>query len=628
MIDSEPSRAAGAAQRRTGFLAELRRRNVIRMAGLYLVGAWLIVQVAETLLPVFGAPGWVLKTLVMLVALGFVPALVFAWVFELTPEGLKRDDDVPVGQSIAPETARRMDRMIIAVLVLALVYFGVDKFVLAPSRVAKKEMGAESLSGPAIAAVPAAPAPEVDSDPISRKSIAVLPFVDLSPDRDQEYFSDGMAEEILDALAQVEDLKVAGRTSSFYFKGKNEKLQTIGEALGVAHVLEGSVRKQGDKVRITAQLIQTKDGFHLWSESYNGDLSDVFELQERIARSIVEKLKVILKGRQENRLAQESTSSPEAHQHFLRGRYFWNRRGLVNLQSAEEAFKAALAADPDYVDAWAGLAQTYAIIPEYSIFDPAGDGRLIDTVSEALDAANEALRRDPASSRALSARAYVRSALKFDWAGAEADFRAALASDPRDSTAHQWYGEMLTFQRRWSEANVQYDSALVLDPLAPIIHFARGLSRWYQGDPAAAIPDLEESLRLAPDLFYAHVTKALILVELRRFDEALLAARALPATEQKMMASFIAAMQDRSKLDVAVQQIIAHGLGGVTGKPVMLAMLGENDLALTELERLFAERDPLRQYLYPVPQFEPLHRDPRFQALQKQIRLPVETSSP
>ena len=224
-------------------LSELRRRNVIRMAGLYLVGAWLITQVAATLLPVFDAPEWVMRVLVGLLAIGFPAALVFAWVFELTPEGLKRDADVPSAASIAPQTARRMDRMIIVVLALALGYFAVDKFVLAPTRDATTAplaaMTSEGSAATSTAASNGEGAGPGTAPAIDAKSIAVLAFANMSADKDNEYFSDGVAEEILNALAKIDDLKVAGRTSSFYFKGRNESLATIGSTLGVAHVLEG-----------------------------------------------------------------------------------------------------------------------------------------------------------------------------------------------------------------------------------------------------------------------------------------------------------------------------------------------------------------------------------------------------
>ena len=256
------------------FLAELRRRNVIRMAGLYLVGAWLVTQVAATLLPVFDAQAWAMKAVVGLLAVGFLPAIVFAWVFELTPEGLKRDADVPLAQSIAPRTARSMERIFLLLLALALGFFAFDKFVIAPRR----EAASVAAATQAAAAKSAAPAPT------DEQSIAVLPFDDLSPTQDQAYFSDGIAEELMNALAQIKGLKVAGRASSSYYKERKLPLGEIGTALGVATVLEGAVRKQGERVRITARLTRVHDSLQLWSDSYDGDLQDVFALQERIAR--------------------------------------------------------------------------------------------------------------------------------------------------------------------------------------------------------------------------------------------------------------------------------------------------------------------------------------------------------
>ncbi len=219
--------------------AELKRRNVIRMAGLYLVAAWLVVQVAETLLPLYDTPAWMLKTIVLLLAIGFVPALVFAWVFEVTPDGIKRDVAVVPGQSIAPYTARRMDRMITVLLVLALGYFAIDKFVLAP----KREPALVEASRPE--PKPGKPA-DGSARPATDNSIAVLPFVNMSSDPEQEYFSDGLSEELLNQLAQIPQLRVIARTSSFSFKGKEVDVATIAKTLNVAHVLEGSVRKSAN----------------------------------------------------------------------------------------------------------------------------------------------------------------------------------------------------------------------------------------------------------------------------------------------------------------------------------------------------------------------------------------------
>jgi TolB-like protein len=461
------------------FFAELKRRNVYRAAAFYAAAAWLLVQIATQVFPIFDIPTWTMRLVVVAVVVGFPFALLFSWFYELTPQGIKRESEVDRSESIVRETGRKLDRWIIATLGVAVV------LLLANTFVPHRDAGEVAVA--------------------SAKSIAVLPFTDLSPAHDQEYFSDGMAEEILDALAQVTDLKVAGRTSSFYFKGKNQDLRTIGKALGVANILEGSVRKQGDKVRITAQLIQTEGGFHLWSESYDGSLIDVFELQERIARAITDQLQVVLVGDQKTRLAQKTTRSADAHQQYLRGQFFWHQRGYQNLQNAVAAYQAALAADPDYADAWAGLAQTYAILPEYFDPDPTNTASAPDTVAMALDAANRALRLDPALSSALLARAYIRGARQYDWAGAEADFRAVIASNPQDATAHQWYGEILMYERRWHEAEAEFDAAVAIDPLSPVMQHLKGFSLMLQGDSVAALPYFDEALRLAPGFTFATI---------------------------------------------------------------------------------------------------------------------------
>ena len=308
------------------FFTELKRRNVIRMAGLYLVGAWLLTQVASTVLPMFGAPDWLPRSVVILLAIGFVPALVFSWVFELTPQGLQRDEDVPPEQSIAPQTARRMDRMIIVVLVLALAYFCFDKFILTPQREAALVAATEKSMAPRSAAE--------SKSAVSAKSVAVLAFANLSDDKGSEYFSDGISEELLTVLQKIPGLHVAARTSAFSFKGKNATAQEIGEKLGVAHLVEGSVRKAGDVVRIAARLTQANTGEEQWSENYTRNLKDVFAVQTELAQTIVEQLRGQLAGGAANpttkaeiqaevRAAEKGgTKNVEAHEAYLQGRFF------------------------------------------------------------------------------------------------------------------------------------------------------------------------------------------------------------------------------------------------------------------------------------------------------------------
>ena len=298
------------------------------MAGLYLVGAWLLIQVASTVLPTFDVPGWALRGLIITVALGFVPALVFSWVFELTPHDLKRDEDVTPEQSIAPQTARRMDRMIIVVLVLALGYFCFDKFVLTPRREA-------ALSTATERSVAAQPSPESKSA-VGAKSVAVLAFANLSDDKGSEYFSDGISEELLTVLQKIPGLHVAARTSAFSFKGKNATAQEIGQKLGVAHLVEGSVRKAGDIVRIAARLTQADTGEQVWSENFTRDLKDVFAVQTELAQTIVgqlsRQLTVAPRTRRRRRRFERrckrrkraGTKNVEAHQHYLQGRFYSN----------------------------------------------------------------------------------------------------------------------------------------------------------------------------------------------------------------------------------------------------------------------------------------------------------------
>ena len=444
-----------------GFFGELKRRNVIRMAGLYLVGAWLVVQVAGTLLPMFEAPPWVARAIVILLALGFVPALIVSWVFELTPEGLKRDADVPREAPLAPRTAHRMDRTIIAVLALALVYFAFDKFVLASRRDGAPPSAAQGV-------------------PRGGKSIAVLAFTDLSPNKDQEYFSDGMAEEILNALSHVKDLKVAGRTSAFYYKGRNEDLRAIGKALDVAHVLEGSVRKQDDRVRITAQLIRTEDGFHLWSESYDGDLKDVFALQEKIARAITDQLQVILEGEQHTRLVPITTSDPQAYALYLQATSIFDRRDAAHFRDALAALDQAIAIDPGYARAHSRRATLYASMGSYLVIDP------VEANAKAIAAANAALAIDPRMAEPHAALGLTYGKQIGGLLRQREEFERAIALDPDDVTSNFWYGLSLVMSGYRGAGIARFDHALKVDPMMPNVVRWRGAMYLLDGDVARA----------------------------------------------------------------------------------------------------------------------------------------------
>jgi len=318
------------------FFDELKRRNVFRVGIAYAIATWVLLQITEVITPILGLPDWAPKLIFVILAVGFVPALIFAWAYELTPEGLKKEKDVDRSESITHHTGRKLDFAIIAVLVLAVGLLLADRYTGQPVS---------------------------DSQQMVKKSIAVLPFVNISSDKEQEYFSDGITEEILNSLASVKELKVAGRTSSFAFKGQNQDLRRIGELLGVDHILEGSVRKSGTTVRITAQLIQVEDGFHLWSDTYDRELTDVFAIQDEIASEILIQLKAQLLDEERPVLVSRRTD-PEVYDLYLLAKQRLYGRTRQTIELAVELLDQAIAKDPDYAPAFAqrGIATIFYLI--------------------------------------------------------------------------------------------------------------------------------------------------------------------------------------------------------------------------------------------------------------------------
>ncbi len=461
-------------------LAELRRRNVIRMAGLYLVGAWLITQVAATLLPVFEAPAWVMKSLVGLLALGFVPALVFAWIYELTPEGIKRDAEVAPEQSIAPQTAKRMDRMIFIVLLLALLFFGVDKFLLAPSR----EL---ALVAKTTAAVKAEVAVTTTAMPenIDSRSIAVLPFVNMSNDADNAYFSDGISEELLNVLAKVEGLGVASRTSSFAYKGSKLGSAAIASELKVAHILEGSVRKSGNQVRITAQLIDAANDRHLWSETFDRELTDIFKIQDEIANAIVVALRVKLdaSGAPQKVLVRADTDNMPAYELYLKARELFIAR--KELPESVHLFERSVEMDPTFARGWEGLAAVSAVAPSWGETDR-------DYTALAALAAERALELDPTLSMPWAVKAQIlQGQWPADYGAQLAGYDKAVVADPRNATAFLWRGIAWIRLGYFERAIADFDRAIALEPgyLNAIRHKALALLFAGKEDEAFALYD-------------------------------------------------------------------------------------------------------------------------------------------
>ena len=453
-------------------MAELNRRKVFKVGAAYLVVAWLAVQVASIALPAFEAPAWVLRVFILVLMLGLPITLVLTWAIEAGPEGLKFEPS-PVG-------SKRMYAISAGLAALALVWYFLGAPALRPGE--KAVASADSAAPAAVAsAAPATPA-------ISDKSIAVLAFADMSPGRDQEYLGDGIAEEILNALAKLEGLKVAGRTSAFHFKGRNEDLRTIGQTLGVAHVLEGSVRKQGERVRITAQLIRVGDGFHLWSETYDGDLADVFALQERIARAVTDQLEVMLEAGDQAPLVRTGTRNPEAYSLYLQASVIFNRRDGDRFPEAQALLEQAIALDPGYARAWSRLAAMQSLSINFRTVDFDG---LMATVQAAAERAS-ALDPDLGEPHAVLAMMRGNGRHYLD---ERVSMARALELEPNDMTSNVWYGVSLSKSGYLREAEAQLDRALALDPLLPIGLLWRAVLHIRDGELDIA----ERQLRLAAD---------------------------------------------------------------------------------------------------------------------------------
>jgi TolB-like protein/tetratricopeptide (TPR) repeat protein len=489
--------------------AELKRRNVLRMAGLYLIGSWLITQVAATLLPAFEAPAWTLRALVMVLAIGFVPTMMFSWIYELTPEGLKRDAEVPLEQSIADQTGRRIDRMILATLVLALAYFAVDKFVLAPGRSAREIASAVDQANVASAAKgvvsptsaastnpeSVAPAgepsiPSIERDP----SIAVLPLQDLSQAKDQEYFSDGITEELLDLLAKVPKLRVIARTSSFSYKGKDTPIAEIARVLHVAAVLEGSVRKSGQKVRITVQLIRASDSSHLWSETYDRTLDDIFKVQDDIAAAVVDKLRITLLGA----VPTAKPVDPRIYPLILQANALIAQNNAAGNKQALSLSEQAVSLVPGEVRAWDAL----ALVSFNQV--SASERSIEEGLPQVRAAVERALSLDPNDATAHSLAGRIADVYDTDFVSAAAHYQRALSLDPTNSDVLYNVAVFLAGVGKVDAGITVMRYLVAHDPASARVHYRLGDLLQRARDFDGAIASERVALALSPQYNGAH----------------------------------------------------------------------------------------------------------------------------
>jgi TolB-like protein/cytochrome c-type biogenesis protein CcmH/NrfG len=432
---------------------ELKRRNVFRMGIAYVVVAWVLLQAIDFVLDVIAAPDWVLQVFLLAAVAGLPIVLIFSWVFEITPEGIKRESEVDRSHSITRHTGHKLDRTIITFLALAVILLLGERFI----------SGRETPDPTQATAV--AEEQSVSTTPVEKddkRSLAVLPFVNMSSDPEQEYFSDGLAEELLNRLAQNSKLQVAARTSSFQFKDRNQDIGEIGRQLKVDNVLEGSVRKSGNRLRITAQLIRVDSGFHLWSETFEREMDDIFAVQDDIAQAISSALEAEL-GAGSTQVENQLTDNMEAYQAYLKGRYLLNKRGPDNLLKAHEQFEKATRLDPGFAKAWADMAFNYSLLPAYSADITSQQAWKIVRV-----AADKALELDPENAEAYVALA--RSDIEDDLQTIHDIYEKAYELGPRNPDVVNLYGDFLQFIGDFKAAERVEREAVELDPLAAVQH--------------------------------------------------------------------------------------------------------------------------------------------------------------
>ncbi|HEV8125608.1 MAG TPA: protein kinase [Gemmatimonadales bacterium] len=453
-------------------------------------------------------------------------------------------------------------------------------------------------------------------------SIVVLPFANMSPDADAEYFSDGITEEIINALTRVQSLRVASRTSAFAFKGKTQDVRAIGAQMNASAVLEGSVRKAGNRLRITAQLVNTADGYHLWGERFDREMSDVFAVQDEISRAIVSTLKVKL--RDSRTLVRPQTDDIEAYSLYLKGRYYWNKRYEVGLHRGLEFFQAAIAKDPGYALAHAGIADSFSVLGFYGYLAPRA------AFTKAREAADRVMALDPELAEAHFSKGMVAFWHDWNWDEAEAAFRAALDRKPQQAEAHIFLSQLYAMQARFPEAIAEGRMAQTLDPVSPLVNAMAAWPYYVAGQHQEALEQCRKALEIDPGFPVALWIRALAHVELGEFDEAIAAAQKGVDLSQRStflvstLGCALARAGRREEAEQALRELTERGATGYVAPfhfAVVHASLGQNELALGELDRSYLDRTPNLVTLTTLPLLSRIQDEPRAIALRHKMDL-------
>jgi serine/threonine-protein kinase len=584
------------------FLAELKRRNVYKVAVAYAVVGWLFVQVATQVFPFFEIPNWAVRLVVLGIVIGFPIALVIAWAFELTPEGLKRTEDVDLIAGRVPKKHAWIYVIVIAgALSLGLFFLG--RYT---ARNATPPHDASPARTDAATAVPG-------------KSIAVLPLLNESGDPHDEYFSDGLSEELIAALAQINGLKVIGRSSSFRFKDRKEESKTIGEQLGVSTLLEGTVRKQGDRVRIVAELINAADGIALWTRTFDRELKDIFAVQEEIARAVAESLKVTLLGSQDRPAQRGTPSNVEAHNAYLQGHFHFQRRNLEDYRKAVGYFDQAIRLDPNYALAYTERSEAWSFIGDLT-------GQHEPGWSNARSDAEKAVAIAPELAEARAALGWVRFFAEWKFAAGLNELYRANELSPGNATVNDLLARCIVYVGKLDEAEGQARRAVELDPLSNSAqsNLARVLYVRNKLDEADAVA--RKAVELQPTAASGHRYQVFIAIERGDSETALREAQLEPDENYRRFELALAyyARGDRSAADLALAELIATSrdkLAYQIGQ--VYAVRGEKDKAFEWLQIALDTHDTGMLGLLVDPLLRNLHNDPRYEAFIAKMNFPT-----
>ena len=569
----------------------------MKVATAYVVVAWLAAQVLELILDTFGAPAWVMKTVLTLLAAGLPFAVFFAWAFELTPEGLKREHQVDRTQSITSQTSKKLNLVIVVLMSIAVSYLAYDKFVLSPER--------ESLArAEAAAKIVAEQTTRERAEAKANNSIAVLPFVNMSSDEEQEYFSDGLSEELLNLLAKISELRVTSRSSAFSYKGKDFKIADVGRELNVSNVLEGSVRKSGNQVRITAQLIKVDGDIHLWSETYDRSLDNIFAIQDEIAAEVVNKLKITLLGHQPD----VRKTDPEAYSLYLQGRHLRRQTIARAYEKAQALIQQALEIDPDYAEAWVELAALYT--------NQANLG--MRPYDEAFQMAREAVSRaiaiDPDYAQAQASLGYIARSYDNDLITAARQLQLALQLEPANTDIIRSAASLIMSLGRLDEAIALSEFVVARDPVSPRSHSNLSLYYAYSGRWDNAIASARTALALSPGYSAGHYQIGIALLfkgEPQAALEAMQAEKSIWGLIGLPLAYHSLGLKDESNAALAVL-IEKFEKGAPYNIAYNLAYRNEIDRAFKWLDKAEEYKDTGLTDILNEQLFSNLHNDPRW----------------